>query len=94
MYKRQIGDIKGGAQAGAPVYRLVSGRQMEAARRTFEHVSIDGTGSRCKTPIEMTVTIETGGELSLEVKPASYVREPVSYTHLDVYKRQGIHGHG
>lgn len=70
-----IGDIKGGAQAGAPVYRLVSGRQMEAARRTFEHVSIDGTGSRCKTPIEMTVTIETGGELSLEVKPAGYVRE-------------------
>lgn len=83
-----IGDIKGGAQAGAPVYRLVSGKQMDNARRTFENVSVDGTGSRRKTPVEMSVMIQAGGELSLEVRSYVCGRKPDGSEGCPVYNSE------
>ena len=78
-----IGDIKGGAPAGAEIYRLTSARQMEEARRSFANVSLDETGalaagSRRFCPASMKAVVRAGEELSLEARAAGKDGETLS----------------
>lgn len=63
----RVGDVKVKVHKGDRVYKLASGRLMEAARKTFEGVGFDGGGYLRKVPVNMKAAVEAGKPIELEI---------------------------
>ena len=65
-------------------------KEIERRRLLREDSADDTKPIRAKTSTHIK---DSDAEQSVEIPKVQITVEPVSYTHLDVYKRQGLHRH-